>query len=138
MPKNKGKGGKYFRKIKKLGEVDIKNIILKDEGQEYAIVTKMLGNSRILAMTPDKEIMCIIRGSMKKKVWIVVGDIILISIRDFQNDKADVIMKYTPEQARFLRSVGEIGEFEKTIEQSNDGFDFGLAEDDAEFNIDEI
>jgi initiation factor 1A len=29
------------------------------------------------------------------QVWINQGDIILVSLRDFQDDKADVIQKYT-------------------------------------------
>lgn len=29
------------------------------------------------------------------QVWINQGDIILLSLRDFQDDKADVIQKYT-------------------------------------------
>merc|ERR1719378_569699 len=42
-----------------------------------------------------------IRGKMRKKsnalrqVWINQGDIVLLSLRDFQDDKADVIQKYS-------------------------------------------
>lgn len=39
-----------------------------------------------------------IRGKMRKKVWINQGDIVLLSLRDFQDDKADVIVKYTPDE----------------------------------------
>jgi len=35
---------------------------------------------------------------MRKKVWINQGDIVLLSLRDFQDDKADVIVKYTPDE----------------------------------------
>lgn len=31
------------------------------------------------------------------------GDIVLIGLRDFQTDKADIIHKYTTEDARFLQ-----------------------------------
>ena len=34
------------------------------------------------------------------QVWINQGDIILLSLRDFQDDKADVIVKYTADEAR--------------------------------------
>ena len=40
--------------------------------------------------------------------WIGVGDIVLIGLRDFQDDKADVIMKYTADEARQLKAYGEI------------------------------
>ena len=36
------------------------------------------------------------------------GDIVLIGLRDFQDDKADVIMKYTADEARQLKAYGEI------------------------------
>ncbi len=34
-------------------------------------------------------------GKMRKKVWIAQGDIILVGLRDYQDEKADVIMKFT-------------------------------------------
>jgi len=33
-------------------------------------------------------------------VWINQGDIILLSLREFQDGKADVIVKYTADEAR--------------------------------------
>lgn len=44
------------------------------------------------------------------QVWIGVGDIVLIGLRDFQDDKADIIMKYTTDEARQLKAYGEIPE----------------------------
>lgn len=42
------------------------------------------------------------------QVWITVGDIILLSLREFQDDKADVIHRYTPDEARNLKTYGEL------------------------------
>ena len=39
------------------------------------------------------------------QVWINQGDIILLSLRDFQDDKADVIVKYTADEARSRTSL---------------------------------
>jgi translation initiation factor 1A len=65
----------------------------------------MLGNGRLQAQCFDGETrLAHIRGKMRKKVWINQGDIILISLRDFQDDKADVIVKYTVEEVRFTRA----------------------------------
>jgi translation initiation factor 1A len=59
----------------------------------------MLGNGRIEAKCFDGVTrLAHIRGKMRKKVWIAQGDIILLSLRDFQDDKADVIVKYTPDE----------------------------------------
>lgn len=72
-------------------------------------MTKMLGSGRLEVQCFDgvKRI-AHIRGNMRKKVWINSGDIILLSIRDFQPDKADVILKYTTDEARSLKSHGEL------------------------------
>eukprot|EP01028_Stygiella_incarcerata_P004133 TRINITY_DN1871_c0_g1_i2.p1 TRINITY_DN1871_c0_g1~~TRINITY_DN1871_c0_g1_i2.p1 ORF type:complete len:216 (-),score=99.75 TRINITY_DN1871_c0_g1_i2:328-975(-) len=81
----------------------------KEEGQEYAAVLTMLGNGRLKALCVDgMERMAHIRGKMRKKVWIGTGDIILVSLREYQEDRCDVIMKYTADEARQLRREGEI------------------------------
>ena len=45
---------------------------------------------------------------MRKKVWVAVGDIILVSLRDYQDAKADVILKYSADEARNLKTYGEL------------------------------
>jgi len=59
------------------------------------------------------------------QVWINQSDIILVGLRDYQDEKADVILKYTPDEARSLKSYGEIPESAKI----NDA-DMGENEDD--------
>lgn len=54
--------------------------------------------------------LCHIRGKLRKKVWINQGDIILIGLRDYQDAKADVILKYTADEARNLKTYGEFPE----------------------------
>ena len=44
----------------------------------------MLGNCRVEAFCADSRKHCVIlEEKMKKKVWITVGDIVLIGLRDF-------------------------------------------------------
>ena len=54
--------------------------------------------------------MCTIRGKLRNRVWINAGDIILISLREFGDDKADVIHKFYPEEAFELQELGELPE----------------------------
>lgn len=69
----------------------------------------MLGNARVDAFCFDGvSRLCQIRGQMRKRVWITVGDIVLVSLREFQDSKADIIWKYTPDEARSLKAYGEI------------------------------
>ena len=54
--------------------------------------------------------LCHIRGQLRKVVWIDKSDVILISIRDFQGEVADVIHKYTTYEVIALINKGEIPE----------------------------
>lgn len=102
---------------------------------EYAQVIKMLGNGRLEAMCFDgSKRLANIRGKLRKKVWINQGDIILLSLRDFQDDKGDVILKYSAEEARSLKSYGELPESAKINETDT----FGAEGDgDCGFEFDE-
>ncbi|KAG6488895.1 eukaryotic translation initiation factor 1A-like [Zingiber officinale] len=71
----------------------------------------MLGNDRCEATCIDGlKRLCHIRDKMHKKVWIATGDIILVGLRDYQDDKADIIFKYMPDEARLLKAYGELPE----------------------------
>ncbi|CAM4766540.1 unnamed protein product [Rotaria magnacalcarata] len=112
MPKNKGKGGKNRRRGKNENENMKRELILKDNGQSYAQVTRILGSGYIEAFcfdnTGGKKRLCHIRGKLRKKVWINQGDVILVGLRDYQDDKADVLMKYLSDEARELKRLHEI------------------------------
>jgi translation initiation factor 1A len=43
---------------------------------------------------------------MRKKIWIANGDIVLVSLREFQDKKGDVVWKYQPEEVRSLKAYG--------------------------------
>jgi translation initiation factor 1A len=108
MPKNKGKGGKNRRRGKNEGE-EKRELIFKEDGQEYAQVIRMLGNGRLEAQCFDgTRRLCHIRGKLRKKVWVASGDIVLVGLRSFQDEKADVILRYNPDEARNLKAYKEI------------------------------
>lgn len=76
MPKNKGKGGKNRRRGKNENESEKRELIFKEDEQEYAQVTKMLGNGRLEAMCFDGvKRLCHIRGKLRKKVKICAKNI---------------------------------------------------------------
>lgn len=93
----------------------------------------MLGNGRLEALCFDgTKRLAHIRGKMRKKVWINQGDIILISLREYQDDKCDVIQKYSSDEARSLKSYGELPADAKINEdawdQNEDGADIEFEE----------
>jgi len=98
----------------------------------------MLGNGRLEAQCFDGEKrLAHIRGKLRKKVWINQGDIILLSLREFQDAKADVILKYTADEARNLKAYGELPETAKINETDTFPAD-GDEEISFDFDIEDV
>lgn len=57
MPKNKGKGGKNRKRGKNEADDEKRELIFKEDGQEYAQVTNMLGNGRLEANCIDAQLL---------------------------------------------------------------------------------
>ncbi|KAL6565983.1 hypothetical protein OROHE_005038 [Orobanche hederae] len=131
MPKNKGKGGKNRKRGKNEADDEKRELVYKEDGQEYAQVLNMLGNGRCEAMCVDGvKRMCHIRGKMHKKVWISAGDIILVGLRDYQDDKADVILKFMSDEARRLKAYGELPDMMR-LHEVRTGFEEDDEDDDG-------
>jgi translation initiation factor 1A len=103
----------------------------------------MLGNGRLEAQCFDGEKrLAHIRGKLRKKVWINTGDIILLSLREFQDEKADVIQKYSADEARSLKQYGELPESAKLNEtdgageEGDDAVEFAEGSDEEESDDD--
>ena len=141
MPKNT-KGGKKFKRGKKGDEGNESAAQFKDEGQEYGRVVKMLGDCRLDVELPDKtNLTAHIRGKLRKRVWIETGDIVLVSLRDFDDSKGDVIAKYSSDQANSLVRYGEITSKFKSAGNdfnSDESSDEEVAFEEDEFDVDDI
>lgn len=107
---------------------------------EYAQVLRMLGDGRLaLQCYDDVARVGLIRGTMRRRVWINTGDIVLIGLREFQPDKADVIHKYTTEEARNLQAFGELPASARINQTAVDmAMDDGEEGEDMGFDFDEI
>jgi len=44
---------------------------------------------------------------MRRREWVHVNDIVLISLRDF-GDTHDVILRYTDDEVQMLKRIGEL------------------------------
>ena len=106
----KNSGGKNFKKQKKDNGLKERELIFREDSQSYARIIKILGDGRFECecFEPVRNIVGVIRGSMRKKVWLGIGDIVLISLRDFDDSKCDIIHKYTSDEAIKLRNYNEL------------------------------
>jgi len=128
-----GKGGKKKKRGKSQAGHFKRELQYKGEGEEYAQVLRMLGGGTLEAQCFDGQLrMAQIRGKMRKRVWIAQGDLILVSIRDFQPTKGDVVLKYTGDEARKLKSQGELPEhvqINKDLDENDGGAEVDFADD---------
>ena len=61
-----------------------------------------------------KELIGVVCGKMRKRVWVNAGDYVIIALRDFDNGthkKCDIIHKYTESEAKKLIKRKEIAKF---------------------------
>jgi translation initiation factor 1A len=143
MAKTKGKSGKNSLK-KKIKNEQKRDLQIKSEGQVYAQATKILGNCRLEVQCFDGiKRLAHIRGKMHgPKEWISVGDLLLVGERDYQDEKCDVIVKYTPIEGRLLKNLGEIPDYTKINEpiDTNDinGINGVPTEEEGGFTFDDI
>jgi len=73
-------GGKNRRRGKNENDDDKRELVFREDGQEYAQVIKMLGNGRLEAVCFDGEKrLAHIRGKMRKKVCIVLAFVFILS-----------------------------------------------------------
>jgi translation initiation factor 1A len=97
-------------KKKVISEGQLSEMMLPSGNDLFGVATKLLGYDRIMVKCQDgKERLCRIRGKMKRRVWIRVNDVVLVSPWDFQSDKrGDLIWRYTRGQAEALRRKGYV------------------------------
>jgi translation initiation factor 1A len=85
-----------------------KDILIPTANDVLGVTMRMLGNDRFLVKCQDgHERLCRIRGKMKRRVWIRVGDVVLVSPWDFQSDtRGDIIWRYRRNQVDWLKEKG--------------------------------
>lgn len=95
-------------KKKVRSEGNISEMVLPSSSEVLGIATKLLGYDRIMVKCQDGfERLCRIRGKMKRRVWIRVGDIVVVSPWDWQREtRGDLTWRYTRGQAEMLRIRG--------------------------------
>lgn len=102
-------GGKKAKKAKNSAPIRFKQpLLIADQDQSYGQVEKVLGDMRCSVLCKDGvERICRIRGKFKRRVWISNGDVVLVALRDFEDEKGDIIHKYMPDDIQSLEDIEE-------------------------------
>lgn len=79
----------------------------KSANEILGTVEGLLGANKLRVRCMDGIVrLTRIPGKMKKRIWIRDGDVIIIVPWSFQNEKADLIWKYSPPQVNWLERKG--------------------------------
>lgn len=75
----------------------------------FGIADQLLGASHLKVMCADgRSRMSRIPGKLRKRMWIREGDLVVIRPWEFQDEKADVVHRYTKTEATYLSRKGMI------------------------------
>lgn len=109
------KGGKNYKKSK---HVSCYKAVMIDRqpGQMYGRIIRNVGGDRMIVFCNDgKTRICHIRGAMRKKVWMKIGDIVLISLRELTEavgvskkstcEIGDILAKYDDDLIPMLKKL---------------------------------
>lgn len=107
MPRNvRGGKHKHIKRSTRYNKDESLPLASEQPDYIYGMIQKKLGVGFEVLCSNGKTELAIIRGKFRKKVWMNVGDIVLVDRTEI--GKFIIVHKYTPEQARQLKSKGEI------------------------------
>ena len=129
-------GGKNKKKGKKMTTNESRELILKGDGLEYGQNIRLFGEGRFEILCSDgKTRHGSIKGSMRKRVFVNMNDIVLVSIIEYEPEKCIVIHKYNDDEIRQLKKMNEIPDTFKVPEENKDeiGTTGQIYDDDDDF-----
>ncbi len=81
----------------------------REKGEMFAIAEQLLGASKIRVVCADgKTRLGRIPGKLRRRMWIREGDLLIIVPWEFQDEKANVVWRYTKTQSTYLSRQGRI------------------------------
>lgn len=143
MPKNRGPGGKGRKKAKGSSGSRDKTLLIASAvdptDAEYGFIKDVCGQGHYRVVCNDgKERLGVLRGSMRRRVWVRMNDMVLVTRRQYQDDKCDIVHKYGSDEVLRLMSMNEVAPLLCKLYNCFDagaGLDDLDAKDDAEDGV---
>ena len=138
MPKNKIGGNKH--RGKKNDVKVTKTLEVPETTESIGQVTRVKGNGRFDVRCIDGVTRSgILRGTMRKRVWINRLDLLLVEPWDFETSKCSILHKYGDDEYEKLKTLGHIPkEFKLEGDECNeadidtDYFSYNISDSDSE------
>ena len=100
---NKNKGNNNFDPDK------ITRVRMPKEKQVIGIISQRLGGSRMYVSCMDgKTRNCRVPGAKRRGLWLREGDAVIVEPWEFDDEKADIQYKYSPNEVNKLKSMGKL------------------------------
>jgi translation initiation factor 1A len=75
----------------------------REKGEIFGIAEQLLGASKIRVVCADgKTRLGRIPGKLRRRMWIREGDLLIVVPWEFQDEKANVVWRYTKTQSTYL------------------------------------
>ena len=92
----------------------------------FAIADQMLGGRRVRAICEDGEVrIARIPGKMRRRQWVREEDLIVVQPWEYQDDRANVIARYSKTQAMYLSRKGQLPSIVDVFGTSDDPVEIG-------------
>lgn len=135
MPSNKRRKNTKNKKHKE--HVRRPLIFPDDIGQIYGRITNVLGSRYFDVICLDKKIRrCRVRS---KRLRISLDDVIIVSLREYDDKNGDIIYKYDLNEIRELKSLGNLPNlFDSTENTSSNQLDDKIDDNECAFDFETI
>lgn len=80
---------------------------LPKEGEVLGIIEQRLGGNKMMVTCVDgKSRNCRVPGRLKRRLWLRPDDVVIVEPWELDDNKADVLLKYKPNQVAWLKKNG--------------------------------
>jgi translation initiation factor 1A len=87
------------------------NITLPGPGHVFGRVVSLSGSGwAVVRCTDEVTRQCRIRGKLRRKIWVRLRDLVLVEPWSFQNERGEILFRYTENQYNYLISNGYLKE----------------------------
>ncbi|MCW1300882.1 MAG: translation initiation factor eIF-1A [Candidatus Nanoarchaeia archaeon] len=78
---------------------------LPEDGEVFGVVKQTVGACRMYVKCDDDKIrLCRVPGHLTRKIWVKVGDVVIVKPWEAQGDeRGDIVHKYTPTEVLWLK-----------------------------------
>ncbi len=85
------------------------------QGREIiGIIEQRVGGLRMLVRCLDgKTRNCRVPGRLRRKLWLREGDVVIVEPWEFDDEKGDILYKYSPTAVEWLKRKGYLDEIEE-------------------------